>query len=198
MAVVEPLAGIDVERRRPLLVERAAPHPLRSGLAELRVGPDEFDDVGPLLHSLEGCRCQPPAHGPRLASGSSSSRSGAARSDRSMPATWSVTRVARSIGGSPSSMSPGCSQKWREQAAHDEPGAVGLGPVTALAVDALEQERPQCQHGLRHRLALADVSGGHRRSRPGRARSRRCAPSRSRRASQPEPPAVRRHPARRS
>ena len=46
----------------------------------------------------------------------------------------------------------------REQAAHDEPGAIGLRAQRALPVDALEQERAQREHGLGDRLALADVA----------------------------------------
>ena len=73
VAVVELLGRVDVERRRALVVERAAADPLGARLAQLRVGARELDDVGPLAHLLERGRGQAAAHGPAWASGSSSS-----------------------------------------------------------------------------------------------------------------------------
>ena len=111
VAVVEPLDGIDVERPRALLVERAAPDPLDSGLAQLRIRARELEQIRALLDLLDRGRRQAPAHGPAWACGRSSS-SKRRRAKRSvMPATWSVARVATSLAGSPSSMASGWSQK---------------------------------------------------------------------------------------
>ena len=76
-----------------------------------------------------------------------------------MPATWSVTRVARSVGGVAVVHVARVLAEVREQAAHDEARAVGLRAQRSLAVDALEQERAQREHRLGDRLALADVAG---------------------------------------
>ena len=91
-AVVELLLGVDRERRRALLVERAEADPAGALAAQVGVGGDHLDDVGRLLDPLQalGRRSAPWAH--RSAArwlrtspprGSSARRTWRCRSDRS-------------------------------------------------------------------------------------------------------------------
>ena len=73
VAVVDLLARVDVERGRPLRMERTAADPLGPRLAQLGVGAHELDDVGALAHRFQRGRCQPAAHGSAWANGISSS-----------------------------------------------------------------------------------------------------------------------------
>ena len=61
-ALVELVARVDVERRRPLVVERAAQHHL-AARRPARAGPrlDQLDQVGPLAHGVDGRLADPSA-----------------------------------------------------------------------------------------------------------------------------------------
>jgi hypothetical protein len=84
-AVVELLARIDRERRRPLLVERAQARVALTRAAQVRVRRDDLDDVGGVLDALD--RLVSELAQRRLSSGSAIRLNAAMQKRSVMPAT---------------------------------------------------------------------------------------------------------------
>ena len=153
-AVVELVHGVDREARRPLLVERAAAHVARAGLAQLSALGDDGDHVRCGLDLLDGCVLDP-GHHVELGERSSSAKRSVIPAMKSTICSGSSPRSAR------------CSKIRRTVARARSCSRARL----RAEVDALEHERSQREHCAADLLALDDVAGAARSSRRGRARA---------------------------
>ncbi len=188
VAEVDLLGRVDPERRRALLVERAATDPLLALLAQLGVG------------AVRARRCRrgraPPRRRPascgrsrarlgvrqqqlleaaqREAVGHAGDVVGHARGDVGRPARRRPSRP-----GTRRSTRTGCARRTRRDRPRRAAAPARRRARTGTRAAPASPRRPARSGGCRRR---------HRRSRRGRARSRRCAPSPSRRAARPGRP----------
>ena len=172
-AVVELLVGTHPERRRLLVVERAAGLPLAAGLLELHAPADQLDDVGARDQLVEECLWNPARHGQRYRNGQSGKGWPAlqpSRRSRSKSAS-ACPRPSRECSGS-TSTSPARAHASATRTARSSSGA---SPIASGREAGGGERTPQQRRDLA-RAAAAQVTaeflhhhevgprgGGHRR-----------------------------------
>ena len=160
-AVIELLVRAHVERRRALVVERAATEvAVLPGAPQLDLRLDERHHVDRVPYAIDRVGGVP-AHGAN-ATGTVSASNWARQKRSVIPATWSVTRRPRSRVGDRSGNlgRVGCRSVRTAYGSRDRFSRAPGSPRPE--VHPLEHERPQRGHRAADLIALDDLAGGGR------------------------------------